>query len=100
MPPIDLRAATQQMSATLAGVPDDALDAPTPCEGMTVGQLVGTSTGSPRCSPTRPARTGSDDGHTARTPTMPTWQPGWQDRAAGTSPRSPRRGRPRTRGTA
>jgi uncharacterized protein (TIGR03086 family) len=29
------------MAAVLAAVPDDALDAPTPCEGMALGALIG-----------------------------------------------------------
>jgi len=83
MPPIDLRAPAQLMTEILAGVPDDALDAPTPCEGMTVGQLVGHVDGFAQVF-THSAR--KDLGEMTATPPNPDdadLQPGWQDRAAG-----------------
>lgn len=39
MPAIDLRPATDQLARLVAAVPDQALDAPTPCDG-TVGDLL------------------------------------------------------------
>ena len=83
MPPIDLRTATQQMTQILAAVPDDALDAPTPCEGMTVGQLVGHVDGFAQVF-TYSAR--KELGEMTATPPNPDdadLGPGWQDRAGG-----------------
>jgi uncharacterized protein (TIGR03086 family) len=40
MPDLDLRPAARRMADLLGAVSDGALDAPTPCAGMTVGDLV------------------------------------------------------------
>lgn len=41
MPEIDLHPAAEQMARLLAGIPDGALSAPTPCPEFTVAELVG-----------------------------------------------------------
>lgn len=40
MTPVDLEPAARRLAELVAGVPDDLLDAPTPCPGYTVGDLV------------------------------------------------------------
>ena len=40
MTPVDLEPAARRLADLVAGVPDDLLDAPTPCPGYTVGDLV------------------------------------------------------------
>ena len=40
MPDFDLRPAAQQMARLLEGVSDDALDAPTPCEDLSLSGLI------------------------------------------------------------
>jgi len=82
MPDLDLRPATQRMAGILAGVPDDALDGPTPCEGMTLGQLIGHVDGFAQVF-TLSAR--KDLGPMTATPPSPDdadLEPGWQQRAA------------------
>jgi uncharacterized protein (TIGR03086 family) len=41
MPDFDLRPASERMARLLEGVPDDALEAPTPCADLTLGGLIG-----------------------------------------------------------
>lgn len=82
MPEIDIRPAASQMAGLLALVPDDALDAPTPCEGMTVGQLIGHVIGFAEVF-TLSAR--KELGSMTATPPQPgdaDLAPGWQQRAA------------------
>ena len=82
MPDIDIRPAAAQMAGLLALVPDDALDAPTPCEGLTLGQLVGHVIGFAEVF-TLSAR--KDLGLMTATPPSPgdaDLAPGWQQRAA------------------
>jgi uncharacterized protein (TIGR03086 family) len=82
MPDLDLRPAARQMAEILAAVPDDALDAPTPCAGMTVGQLIGHVDGFAQVF-TLSAR--KDLGPMTATPPAPDdapLEPGWQGRAA------------------
>ncbi len=82
MPDLDLRPATRQMSEILAAVPDDALDAPTPCEGMTLRQLIGHVDGFAQVF-TLSAR--KELGPMTATPPNPDQvdlAPGWQARAA------------------
>jgi uncharacterized protein (TIGR03086 family) len=40
MTPVDLEPAARRMAELVANVPDELLDAPTPCPGYTVGDLV------------------------------------------------------------
>src|SRR5215211_3792885 len=40
MPRVDLEPATRRMAVLLAGIPDEALDRPTPCPDYTLGDLV------------------------------------------------------------
>jgi uncharacterized protein (TIGR03086 family) len=83
MPEIDIRPAAALMARVLEGVPDDALDAPTPCEGMTLGQLIGHVDGFAQVF-TLSAR--KDLGEMTATPPAPDdadLGPGWQQRAAG-----------------
>jgi uncharacterized protein (TIGR03086 family) len=40
MTAVDLEPATQRLADLVGGVPDDLLDAPTPCPGYTLGDLV------------------------------------------------------------
>ena len=40
MTPLDLEPAARRLADLVAGVPDELLDAPTPCPGYTVGDLV------------------------------------------------------------
>jgi uncharacterized protein (TIGR03086 family) len=83
MPDLDLRPAIQRLAAILRAVPDDALDRPTPCEGMTVGQLIGHVDGFAQVF-TLSAR--KDLGPMTATPPRPDdadLAPGWQERAAG-----------------
>ena len=82
MPDIDIRPAAAQMAGLIALVPDDALDAPTPCAGMTLGQLVGHVIGFAEVF-TLTAR--KDLGPMTATPPQPDdadLAPGWQQRAA------------------
>ncbi len=82
MPDIDLRPATRQMASVLAAVPDNALDAPTPCAELTLGQLIGHVDGFAQVF-TRSAR--KDLGPMTATPPSPDaadLEPGWQERAA------------------
>src|SRR5688572_30312271 len=82
MPDLDLRPAARQMAEILAAVPDDALDAPTPCAGMTVGQLIGHVDGFAQVF-TLSAR--KDLGPMTATPPAPndaSLEPGWQSRVA------------------
>ena len=82
MPDLDIRPAAAQLAGLLALVPDDALDAPTPCEGMTLGQLIGHVIGFAEVF-TLSAR--KDLGPMTATPPQPgdaDLAPGWQQRAA------------------
>jgi len=82
MPEIDIRPAAAQLAGVVALVPDDALDAPTPCEGMTLGQLLGHVIGFAEVF-TLSAR--KDLGPLTATPPQPDdadLAPGWQQRAA------------------
>ena len=82
MPDIDIRPACAQMAGLVALVPDDALDAPTPCAGMTVGELVGHVIGFAEVF-TLSAR--KDLGPMTATPPQPgdaDLVAGWQQRAA------------------
>jgi uncharacterized protein (TIGR03086 family) len=82
MPDIDIRPAAAQMAGLLALVPDDALDAPTPCADLTLGQLVGHVIGFAEVF-TLSAR--KDLGPMTATPPQPAdtdLAPGWQQRAA------------------
>ena len=82
MPDIDVRPAAAQMAGLLALVPDDGLDAPTPCEGLTLGQLIGHVIGFAEVF-TLSAR--KDLGPMTATPPQPgdaDLAPGWQQRAA------------------
>ena len=82
MPDIDIRPAAAQMVGVIALVPDDALDAPTPCAELTVGQLIGHVIGfaevfalsaKKELGPMTATPPQPDDGDLA---------PGWQQRAA------------------
>jgi uncharacterized protein (TIGR03086 family) len=82
MPDVDIRPAAAQLAGLLALVPDDALDAPTPCEDMTLGQLIGHVIGFAEVF-TLTAR--KDLGPMTATPPRPgdaDLAPGWQQRAA------------------
>lgn len=82
MPEIDIRPAAAQLAGLVALVPDDALDAPTPCEDMTLGQLLGHVIGFAEVF-THSAR--KDLGPMTATPPQPDdadLEPGWQQRAA------------------
>jgi uncharacterized protein (TIGR03086 family) len=81
MPDIDIRPAAAQMAGVLALVPDDALDRPTPCDGLTLGQLVGHVIGFAEVF-TLSAR--KELGPMTATPPRPDdadLAPGWQQRA-------------------
>ena len=82
MPDIDIRPAVAQMAGVLANVPDDAIGGPTPCEGMTLGQLIGHVVGFAEVF-TLSAR--KELGPMTATPPKPDdadLEPGWQQRAA------------------
>ena len=82
MPDIDIRPAATQLARVLEGVPDDALDGRTPCEGMTLGQLIGHVDGFAQVF-TLTAR--KDLGEMTATPPAPDdadLGAGWQQRAA------------------
>ena len=82
MADIDIRPAAAQLARVLEGVPDDGLDGPTPCEGMTLGQLIGHVDGFAQVF-TLSAR--KDLGEMTATPPAPDdadLEPGWQQRAA------------------
>ena len=40
MTPVDLEPAAQRLADLVGGVPDELLDAPTPCPAYTMGDLV------------------------------------------------------------
>jgi uncharacterized protein (TIGR03086 family) len=82
MPEIDIRPAAAQLAGVVALVPDDALDAPTPCRGMTVGQLVGHVIGLAEVFTLSASK---ELGPITATPPQPDeadLAPGWQQRAA------------------
>ena len=82
MPDIDIRPAAAQMAGVPANVPDDALDGPTPCEGLTLGHLIGHVIGFAQVF-TLSAR--KELGPMTATPPKPDdadLEPDWQQRAA------------------
>ena len=80
---VDLGPAGERLSAVAANVDDDQLDSPTPCEGRTVGQLVGHLAGL-----TAAFRAAADKDFGPLTDTRPDdagWpdaQPGWRESLA------------------
>ena len=100
MADIDIRPAVAQLARVLEGVPDDGLDGPTPCEGMTLGQLIGHVDGFAQVF-TLSAR--KDLGEMTATPPAPDdadLGPAGSSGPPSTSPSSVRPGKPTTRGTA
>ena len=86
MPDIDIRPAAAQMAGVRENIPDDAFDRETPCEGLTLGHLVGHVHGlPPRCSPSSARKElGPDDRHPTSSRTTPT-----SDRLAEAGRRAP-----------
>jgi uncharacterized protein (TIGR03086 family) len=82
MPDLDLRPAAKQMAALLARVPDDALDAPTPCKGMTLGQLIAHVDGFAQVFTLSARKELGPMTATPPDPDVATLEPGWRDRAA------------------
>lgn len=82
MPDIDIRPAAAQLAVVLANVPDDTLEGPTPCEGLTLAQLIGHVIGFAQVF-TLSAR--KEMGPMTATPPNPNdadLEPGWRQRAA------------------
>lgn len=98
MTAVDLEPATRQMADLVGGVPDQLLDAPTPCPGYSLGDLVDHVGGLTLAFTAAARKTFGDATSQGRRATRPVWATTGGPGSPGTWPPSPRRGASRRRG--